>query len=62
MWQRVTCNECGAVLEYDTSSVWESNRESEDVKCPICKHVVGSVFTDLIPQEGFIRKGNEIEG
>lgn len=29
--------------------VVEGNREHEDVLCPLCKNVVGRVFTDLIP-------------
>ena len=49
MWQTTTCDNCNSVLKYDNRSVVEGNREHEDVLCPLCKNVVGRVFTDLIP-------------
>lgn len=45
----VTCKKCGSVLEYDDKSIWEGNRENEELECPVCKNVIGYVFTDLIP-------------
>ncbi len=56
MWIRVSCEKCGAVLEYQNKSVCEGNRDSEDVKCPVCKNVVGSVFTDLIPEVRLVKE------
>ena len=49
MWQTTTCDKCNSVLKYDNRSVVEGNREHQDVLCPLCKNVVGRVFTDLIP-------------
>jgi len=46
--RRVTCKECRAVLEYDDKSVWEGNRDREDVVCPKCQTIVDHVFTDSI--------------
>lgn len=58
MIHRVTCKQCGAVSEYDDKSIWEGNREHEDVTCPVCKNVIASVFTDLIPVARLIKKGS----
>ncbi len=56
MIQRVTCDKCGAISEYDDKSVWEGNREQEDVECPICKNIIGCAFTDLVPVARPIKK------
>ena len=55
MWQIVTCEKCGSVAEYGTSSKWESNRDFEDIECPEYKNIVERVFTDLIPQVRLIK-------
>ena len=61
MNRRVTCNRCGAVSEYDNQSVWEGNREFEDVYCPTCKNKIGRVFTDLTPRAQLIEEKNDRE-
>ena len=58
MVHQVTCKKCGSLLEYDDKSVWEGNRDFEDVDCPVCGEVIATVFTDLIPTARLIKKGN----
>jgi hypothetical protein len=55
--RRVVCEECKSTLEYDDRSVCLGNRDREDIKCPICKNIVDTVFTDLIPNVRVIQKG-----
>lgn len=57
MKRRVVCDNCKSLLEYDDRSVWLGNREREDVPCPVCKNIVDTVFTDLIPNVRVIKKG-----
>ena len=57
MKRQVVCGKCGANLEYDDKSVWLGNRDHEDICCPVCKNVVDTVFTDLIPTVRVINKG-----
>lgn len=59
MIHRVTCGQCGSVSEYDDKSIWEGNREQEDITCPVCGNIIGSVFTDLMPIARLIKKGQE---
>ena len=33
MIHRVTCDKCGSISEYDDKSIWEGNREHEDIEC-----------------------------
>lgn len=56
MKRQVICEKCEPVLEYDDGSVWLGNREREDISCPICKNIVDTVFTDLIPNVRVIKK------
>ena len=49
MKRRTTCENCGAILEYDDKSVWLGNRDREDIYCPECETVVDTIFTDQIP-------------
>lgn len=49
MLRKVICSKCNVVLEYDDKSVWEGNRDFEDVNCPNCGNKIATVFTDLIP-------------
>ena len=35
MIHRVTCDKCGSISEYDDRSIWEGNREREEVECPV---------------------------
>lgn len=61
MIRRVTCNKCGSISEYDNKSVWEGNREHEDVECPVCGNIIGRAFTDLIPVARLIKKGEKTD-
>nr|WP_296099098.1 hypothetical protein [uncultured Mediterraneibacter sp.] len=61
MIHRVTCKECGSILEYNDKSVWEGNRYPEDIECPECGNIVGSVFTDLTPEVRLIKKGEKLK-
>ena len=58
MKRRTTCENCGAILEYDDKSVWLGNRDREDIYCPECETVVDTIFTDQIPIVHVIKKGN----
>ena len=42
MFKKVTCDKCKSILEYDDKSVWEGNRDFEDITCPICKKIVAT--------------------
>ena len=59
MVKRVMCPKCGAICEYDDKSVWEGNRDFEDVECPICGYVLATVFTDLLPKARVIQNGGD---
>lgn len=61
MMRRVACDKCKSLLEYDDKSVWEGNRDREEVICPVCRSVVASVFTDLIVNVRVIKKGDGVE-
>ncbi|MFR7358722.1 MAG: hypothetical protein ACLUTV_06545 [Dorea longicatena] len=61
MIHRVTCNRCGSISEYDDKSIWEGNREHEDIECPVCGNIIGSAFTDLTPVATLIKKGKKNE-
>lgn len=58
MWKKVICDKCNSELEYEDKSVWEGNREREQVCCPVCGNEVASVFTDLIPQVKVVKRGD----
>lgn len=60
MKRQVVCEKCKSLLEYDDRSVWLGNREREDIQCPVCKNIVDTVFTDLIPNVHVVKKG-EVE-
>lgn len=62
MLRRIICNKRRAELEYDDKSVWEGNRDFEQVFCPICGNEVDSVFTDLIPIVRIVKKGDKYGG
>lgn len=61
MIHRVTCNKCGSISEYGDKSVWEGNRELEDIACPVCGNIIGRAFTDLIPVARLIKKGEKTD-
>lgn len=47
--KRIVCPKCGKVIEYYDKSVWEGNRDFEDVNCPNCDEYLIRVFTDGSP-------------
>ena len=59
MKNRVTCPRCGSECEYDNKSVWEGNRDFEEIDCPVCGYMLDRVFTDLIPNVRLIKKGEK---
>ncbi len=59
MWKRVTCKKCNSVIEYEDKSIFEGNREREDVQCLICKNIVAHVFTDLIHDVRLVKDGRK---
>lgn len=59
MQRRVVCEKCKSILEYDDRSVYEGNRDWEDVNCPVCDNKVGAVFTDLIINVRIIKNGED---
>lgn len=58
MKHRLICPRCGSLVEYDTKSVWEGNREHEEYQCPLCKEVIGTAYTDQTPTVRLIKKGH----
>ncbi|WP_022750624.1 hypothetical protein [Lachnobacterium bovis] len=54
--KRVQCPNCGAIVEYDDKSVWEGNRDFEEVNCPNCDEYLTRVFTDGFPNPHIIKK------
>ncbi|MBR1905614.1 MAG: hypothetical protein IJ819_04065 [Clostridiales bacterium] len=46
--KRIVCPKCGKTIEYDDKSIWEGNRDFEDVNCPNCDEFLTRVFTDGI--------------
>lgn len=61
MIHRVTCDRCGSISEYDDKSIWEGNREHEDIECPVCGNIIDSAFTDLTPVARLIKKGEKTD-
>lgn len=59
MIHRVTCDRCGSISEYDDKSIWEGNREHEDIERPVCGNIIDSAFTDLTPVARLIKKGEK---
>ena len=48
MIHRVTCDRCGSISEYDDKSMWEGNREHEDIECPVCGNIIDSALQTLL--------------
>lgn len=34
--KRIKCPNCGAIIEYDYKTVFEGNRDFEEIDCPDC--------------------------
>lgn len=34
--KREKCSSCNSIIEYDDKSIWEGNREREEILCPVC--------------------------
>ena len=45
MVKTVVCEKCGNTIEYEDKSVFEGNREFEEVVCPVCGNELCQVFT-----------------
>ncbi len=54
------CPQCGSMCVYETSTVWEGNREREDFCCPKCGYVLDSVVTDRVPNVRIIDDTKEL--
>ncbi len=52
----VVCEKCGNTIEYEDKSVFEGNREFEEVVCPVCGNELCQVFTDLFPNPRVVKK------
>lgn len=48
--------EGGNTIEYEDKSVFEGNREFEEVVCPVCGNELCQVFTDLLPNPRVVKK------
>lgn len=60
--KRVVCDECKTVIEYEDKSMWEGNREFEDVNCPVCGNHLDRIFTDLVPNPRVVIKDGDYSG
>ena len=58
MWHNTVCTKCGSKLRYEKKSVHEGNRENEDIRCPVCKTIIDTVYTDIIPSVIVVEKHN----
>lgn len=47
MLQRIRCKQCNSLVEYDSRSIVEGNRDFENINCPKCGTYLTRVFTDL---------------
>ena len=54
----VICPNCGCKVEYESKSIWEGNRELEEVNCPNCNHLLDKVFTDLNPNPKIVKSND----
>jgi endogenous inhibitor of DNA gyrase (YacG/DUF329 family) len=52
----VKCPNCGCTVEYNDKSIWEGNRELEDVECPYCKELLDRVFIDGSPTPRIVKR------
>lgn len=57
--KRVKCPKCGCTVEYNDKSVWEGNRDFEDVKCPNCNEHLDRVFTDGFPNPRVVENSDK---
>nr|WP_297708944.1 hypothetical protein [uncultured Butyrivibrio sp.] len=56
--KRIMCPKCGCLVEYNDKTVWEGNREFEDVNCPNCGEHLDRVFIDGSPNERIVNENN----
>lgn len=57
-FKRIICCNCNSIIEYDDKSIWEGNREREEIHCPVCGKYLLSIFTDLSPTVRIIEKND----
>lgn len=54
--KRIVCPVCGSTIEYNDKSIWEGNRDFEDINCPNCNEFLDRVFTDIFPNPHIVKK------
>ncbi|MCR5349690.1 MAG: hypothetical protein K6E20_01720 [Acholeplasmatales bacterium] len=54
----IICPKCGCKVEYENKSIWEGNRELEEVNCPNCDYLLDKVFTDLNPNPKIVKSND----
>lgn len=59
MIRNLICPNCHSECQYDDKSIWEGNRDMEDILCPVCDELLTRVFTDFNPVVILIKKGDE---
>ena len=57
--KRVKCPKCGCIVEYNDKSVWEGNRDFEEVKCPNCKEQLDRIFMDGFPNPRIVESNDK---
>ena len=55
----VKCTKCGCDVGYNEKSIWEGNRDFEDVNCPNCNEYITKIFTDGNPNPYLINKSED---
>lgn len=56
----IKCPKCGSLVKYDNKSVWEGNRDFEEVLCPKCGEYLARVFTDGDPNPHLVDENGKI--
>lgn len=57
--KRVICKNCKNVIEYEDKSVWEGNRDFEDIDCPVCGFKLTRIFTDGFPDPRVVKGSDD---
>ena len=55
---KIQCSKCGSIIEYNDKSVWEGNRDLEEVYCPKCNEYLTKVFIDGFPNPYIVKEGD----